>query len=50
MLNNKDWEKHSIDFIKAQELWNDPDLLETPAKISDESRYLVIGKIIQQHW
>ena len=42
-------EKHGIDFIKAQELWNNPDLLEIPAKTSDEPRYLVIGKISQQH-
>lgn len=42
--------KHGIDFIKAQQLWNDPDLLEIPAKMSDEPRHLVIGKISQQHW
>ncbi len=48
--NQINQEKHGIDFIKAQELWNDPDLLEIPAKTSDEPRYLVIGKISQQHW
>ena len=25
-------EKHGIDFLEAQELWKDPDLLEIPAK------------------
>ena len=42
--------KHGIDFIEAQELWNDPDLLEIPAKTSDEARFLVIGKIDDKHW
>ena len=42
--------KHGIDFIEAQELWNDADLLEIPAKTSDEARFLVIGKIDNKHW
>jgi uncharacterized DUF497 family protein len=42
--------KHGIDFDVAQRLWNDPDLLEIPAKIVDEERYLVIGKIEGKHW
>jgi len=42
--------KHGIDFDVAQELWNDPDLLEIPAKTIDEPRYLVIGKIGEKHW
>ena len=42
--------KHGIDFIDAQELWNDIDLLEIPAKTIDEPRFLVIGKIGENHW
>ena len=42
--------KHGIDFIKAQELWNDMDLLEMPVKTTDEPRFLVIGKIDNKHW
>ena len=42
--------KHGIDFIEAQELWNDIDYLEIPAKTTDESRFLVIGKIGEKHW
>jgi len=42
--------KHGIDFIKAQELWNDADLIEIPVKTSDESRFIVIGKIAGKHW
>jgi uncharacterized protein len=42
--------KHGIDFVQAQELWNDPMLLEIPAKTDDEPRYLVIGLIDGRHW
>ncbi|GAB6194405.1 BrnT family toxin [Desulfocastanea catecholica] len=43
--------KRGIDFVEAQALWNDPDLLEIPAKkLEDEKRYLLIGKIGQKHW
>ena len=42
--------KHGIDFHEAQAMWNDPDLIEIPAKTSDEPRYLVIGKISGNHW
>jgi uncharacterized DUF497 family protein len=42
--------KHGIDFDEAQALWDDPDLLEIPAKDLDEPRYLVIGKINGKHW
>lgn len=43
-------EKHGIDFVQAQLLWLDPDLVEIPAKTADEPRYLVIGKIGANHW
>jgi len=42
--------KHGIDFVEAQLLWLDSDLLEIPAKTIDEPRYLMIGKIGDQHW
>ena len=42
--------KHGIDFVEAQDLWNDPMLLEIPAKTDDEPRYLVIGLINGKHW
>ena len=42
--------KHGIDFIEAQALWEDPDLLEIPARTTDEPRFLVIGKIELKHW
>jgi uncharacterized protein len=37
--------KHGIDFEEAQALWDDPALLEIPARVSDEPRWLLIGKI-----
>lgn len=43
-------EKHGIDFVQAQELWNDLDLMEIPAMTVDEPRYLVIGRIAGMHW
>jgi uncharacterized protein len=42
--------KHGINFIDAQQLWNDIDLLEIPATTLDEPRFLVIGKILNKHW
>jgi len=42
--------KNGVDFIEAQELWNDIDLLEIPVKTTDEPRFLVIGKIGEKHW
>ena len=45
---NKD--KHGLDFIESQVLWDDPDLLEIPVKTSDEPRFLVVGRIAGMHW
>ena len=42
--------KHGIDFVEAQKLWNDPMLLEIPAKTEDEPRYIVVGLIGVKHW
>jgi uncharacterized DUF497 family protein len=43
-------EKHGIDFVQAQALWSDPDLIEIPAVTVDEPRLLVIGRIAGKHW
>jgi uncharacterized DUF497 family protein len=42
--------KHGIDFVEAQALWDDPELLEVPLKVDDEPRALVVGQIGEQHW
>jgi uncharacterized DUF497 family protein len=47
-VSNKN--KHGIDFVEAQALWSDPDLVEIPVRTSDESRFLVVGRISGKHW
>ena len=48
--SSSNFDKHGINFIDAQELWLDPDLLQVNAKSEDEQRYLVIGTIAEKHW
>lgn len=48
--SQSNFEKHGIDFIEAQKLWDDPYILEIAAKTADESRYLMIGKIDDKYW
>lgn len=51
--DSKSWgnrEKHGIDFIDAQQLWNDPNIVEIEAKTEDEKRFLVVGKIMKKYW
>lgn len=43
-------EKHGLDFEAAQTLWEDPRLIEAPALVSDEPRFLAIGRIGGKHW
>ena len=43
-------EKHGIDFEAAQQLWQDPELLEIQAKTEGEQRFLIIGRIGAKHW
>jgi len=42
--------KHGVDFEEAQALWSDPMLLEIPARVSDELRWVVVGKLNEKHW
>ena len=42
--------KHGIDIMEAQALWEDPDLIEIPARTADEPRSLVVGRISDIHW
>lgn len=42
--------KHGIDFVEAQRLWEDANLLQVPAKTKDEPRYLIVGIIDDKHW
>jgi uncharacterized DUF497 family protein len=42
--------KHGVDFEQAQALWSDSAMLEIPARVSDEPRWVVIGKMGEKHW
>ena len=42
--------KHGIDFVTAQKLWLDPELVEIQAKSRDEPRFIVIARIAKKHW
>ena len=48
--SNSNKRKHGIDFIEAQKLWDDPDLIEIPVRTTDEPRFLVIGRISGKCW
>jgi len=43
-------QKHGVDFEEAQTLWSDPELLEIPARVTDELHWVVIGKLNEKHW
>jgi uncharacterized DUF497 family protein len=42
--------KHGMDFVEAQALWADPDVVEIPARTLDERRLLLIGRIGDTCW
>ena len=44
------FDKHGINFVAAEALWEDPDLLQVKAKSEGEQRYLVIGLIAEKYW
>jgi len=42
--------KHGIDFVTAQALWLDPDILRIVARTEGEMRFIFIGRIDGKHW
>ena len=42
--------KHGIDFLEAQELWHDDNLLRAASRSKTETRFLIIGMISGKHW
>ena len=42
--------KHGIDFIDGQNIWNDPERVEIPAREMDETRFMAIGRIRKEIW
>ena len=43
-------EKHDINFIDAQQIWDNPDFIEIQATFDDGPRSLVIGRIADKLW
>ncbi len=43
-------QKHGIDFVEAQALWNDENRIIYPAGSDDEIRFVLIGLIDKKHW
>ena len=48
--NGKNMEKHGIDFVRAQKLWDDPRRCELPLAFESEDRFALIAKIGDKHW
>jgi len=48
--STSNFSKHGIDFVSAQALWNDPDLIEVQVTSDDEPRFLIIGHIDNKSW
>ncbi len=43
-------QKHGIDFLSAQLLWNDPEAIEVEVASENEVRFIVIGIMKHKHW
>jgi uncharacterized DUF497 family protein len=43
-------EKHGIDFIEAQKIWDDPNGVMIPVRTIGESRFLLIGMYQGKIW
>ena len=48
--SQKNLGKHGIDFVDAQALWRDEQMLEVRLDFADEPRWLCIGRIGGKHW
>lgn len=42
--------KHGIDFVQAQAMWLDDDLLRMSTRSDAEQRFLFVGVIDGRHW
>ena len=43
-------QKHGIDFVKAQMLWEDPDRLQVQARTQGEPRWMLISQLDGKVW
>ena len=42
--------KHGIDFVVAQQLWEDADAIGFPARSDDEERFALLAKLQERVW
>ena len=42
--------KHGIDFLEAQALWKDPNVVTVPIEVDIERRFMIIGTIDGKYW
>ncbi|PKQ37728.1 MAG: toxin [Actinobacteria bacterium HGW-Actinobacteria-1] len=42
--------KHGIDFVEAQALWLDDNLVRVAARAAGEPRFVFVGVIGEKHW
>ncbi len=50
LKSQSNFKKHGIDFLDAQKLWNDPNLIIIRARSEGEERFMIIGMINENHW
>jgi hypothetical protein len=43
-------QKHGIDFVEAQDLWFDGNLLRIAARSESEARFVFVGLLNGRHW
>ncbi len=43
-------QKHGIDFVEAQDLWLDGNLLRIAARSESEARFVFVGLLNGRHW
>lgn len=43
-------EKHGIDFVEAQDLWLDEELLRIASRSESEARFVFVGLLNGRHW
>ena len=43
-------QKHGINFVEAQMLWEDPDRLQVQARTQGEPRWMLVGRIGNKNW
>lgn len=48
--SNANLEKHGIDFVEAQKLWDEPHFAVQAAYVTGEQREVIVGRIAGEYW